>query len=270
MRAALMCLLAAAGASDPVPQALVDLTAQIAKEPNNPILYLRRAQKQRERGDLEAALSDLEYAAGLPGAPRDVALTEADVLHQLRRDADALVQLERVLAADPRNVAATVLRARALIAVGRRAAGIAAYWRAIESGVAHEPEHYAEAAALLAAGDRADKQQALRLLDDGIARLGPVVGLEEPAIAIEVKLRRWDAALARVDAISAAAPRKDLWLKRKGDLLRQAGRPRDARAAYAEALAALEALPADARHAPATQALERELRALAATSPPKR
>jgi tetratricopeptide (TPR) repeat protein len=271
MSAALLCLLLAAGAPpESLPQAVVDLTAQIGKEPNNPTLYLRRAQKLRERGDLEAALGDLEYAAALPGAPRDVALLTADVLHQMGREAAALVALDRVLAADPRNVAATVLRARALVALGRRAEGIAAYRGALEAGIVREPEHYAEVAALLAAGNKTERLQALRVLDEGIAHLGPIVSLEEPAITLEVGLGRWDAAVARTDAVAATVPRKDLWLKRRGDLLRQARRLREAREAYAAALRAVEALPEEARRAPATKTLARELRGLAAGRPGSR
>jgi predicted negative regulator of RcsB-dependent stress response len=97
------------------------------------------------------------------------------------------------------------------------------------------------------------------VLDDGIAKLGPIVSLQIPAIAFEVQAKHWDAALRRVDTIAAKSPRKDLWLKRRGEILRQAGRKRLARDAFKAALAALRAWPPDVRSQPANKALAAEL-----------
>ena len=80
------------------------------------------------------------------------------------------------------------------------------------------------------------------------------------AIDLEVRQKRYDAALARIDTVAAATPRKETWLARKGEILRQAGRPAEAREAYRAALQALESLPPARRNVPATAALEKNIR----------
>jgi len=100
-------------------------------------------------------------------------------------------------------------------------------------------------------------EQALRGLNDGIAKLGPIVSLQLPAIELELALGRHEAALARVDAVGAGAPRQEVWLARRGEILEQASRATDARRAYRAALLALEA----ARPTRATRELESRIQA---------
>jgi len=81
------------------------------------------------------------------------------------------------------------------------------------------------------------------------------------AIDAELKQGNFDGALARVDSIAARSPRKETWLARRGEILRQAGRPAEAKRAYADALAALRTLPPTRRNVPAMQELARRIQA---------
>ena len=64
-----------------------------------------------------------------------------------------------------------------------------------------------------------------------------------------------------------AAERKETWLRRRGDLLRRAGRETEARAAYSAALKAIASLPAWLRESPELENLAKELATLSAPRP---
>ena len=87
-----------------------------------------------------------------------------------------------------------------------------------------------------------------------------MVTLQLAAIDIEVGQKRYDAALDRIEAAAASSPRKETWLLRKGEILRDAGRPAEARAAFQNALQAIETLPPARRNVPAMAALEKRIR----------
>ncbi len=82
------------------------------------------------------------------------------------------------------------------------------------------------------------------------------------AIDVESDRGRYDAALARFASLPAVLARRPNWLARRGDVLRAAGRDREASVAYADALAAIEGLSVKLRTATAIIALEARLRRL--------
>lgn len=96
---------------------------------------------------------------------------------------------------------------------------------------------------------------------EGIRQLGPLVLLELPALELDVQLKRYDAALQRVDVLAAHSPRQEEWLRRRGEILELAGRPAEARAAWAAAWAALETLPPHRRQVPAAEQLAATIQA---------
>ena len=97
---------------------------------------------------------------------------------------------------------------------------------------------------------------ALQGLDEGLERLGQPITLLLYAIDLELELGRHDAALARLDRIASRADRKETWLVRRGEILEQAGRPAEARAAYVAAIEAVQALPATRRGTRAVSRLQ--------------
>jgi predicted negative regulator of RcsB-dependent stress response len=77
---------------------------------------------------------------------------------------------------------------------------------------------------------------------------------------LEAEHGRYDAALKRLDGVMAKAPRKETWFERRGNILRQAGKPEEARKAYEAALEAMKSLPPTRRNVPAMVELEKRLR----------
>ena len=66
--------------------------------------------------------------------------------------------------------------------------------------------------------------RAIAGLDEGIARLGGAMQLEELALTQETEIGAWDAAIARVQRLGAESARPEFWRARAAELLECAGR----------------------------------------------
>ena len=228
---------------------VAEITRRLTLEPENATLLLRRAELHRFHRDWPAALADYESAMELDPGLHVVQLS----IGRLFLDADlpwlALAALDRFIAAAPDHAEAHLVRARAFLALGRRLAAAAEFTRGIDLGWTRpgsrgpRPDDYLDRARALAGegGEHADA--AVRGLDEGARKLGGAVALRLMALDIEIGRRRWDAALERLSAIEALSPRKEKWLARRGEVLLEAGRPREAREAFESAIEAIEALP---------------------------
>lgn len=237
---------------------LARLNAAIAAQPADPTLYLQRGELYAKHEDWTHAEANYLRAAELaPDLPR---LAQARGALELAagRPAAARAQLDAALTLDARDATALVLRARARRTLGETNAALHDLDAALALLAAPPPELLLERAALL------PPAEAIRSLDDGIARLGPVVTLHLRALALEESLGRIDDAAARLAGLAAGSERPEEWHRRRGDLLARAGRAREAQAAYSSALAAIAALPEWLRLSPATARLAAELTPLAA------
>ncbi len=222
---------------------IVAITAEIATKPDDAQLYLRRAELHRAHEDWLDAAKDYDRAAMVAPELSAVDLGRGKMLLASGQPAAAITVLDRFIERTPNFPDAVVTRARAKEKIGEHAAAAADYSRAIEMAGRPEPEYYTERAQALAAGGPEQYPAALRGLDEGIAKLGPIVTLTIPAIELELRTKNFDAALARIDRHLANAPRKETWLARRADILSQAGRAAEARGAYESTLAAIDALP---------------------------
>ncbi len=239
------------------------LTERIENDPRNAVLYLQRGELHRVHRDWDAAMADYARAARLDPDFDTLHLARGRMLLEAGWPKSAKVALDRFLAGQPDHAGGRVIRARILAKLGRHRAAAEDYTRAIvltRSPDQPKPEHYLERARALAAVGGAHLAEALRGLDDGIARLGPLVTLQLCAIELELTAKRYEAALARVDGIAAGAARKERWLARRGEILVQAGRPAEARAAFGQARAAIAALPPRRRATRAVAELEERIR----------
>lgn len=266
-RAALLVLAALLGAGrlgahPEIEAALERLNAQIAQSPDDASLYVQRGELYaRHDAWLMAEANYLRAAELAPDFPQ---LNRARAALDLAngRLAAARARLTRVLAVDRKDTEALILRARTHALLGSAGPAIADFTAALTLLVAPPPDLYLERAELFSS-----PADAIRSLDDGIARLGPVPALELRALALEESLGRTDAALARLERMAAQSERKESWLKRRGDILAKAGRTAEARTAYAAAAAAIAALPDWLRETPDTLRLAAELGRLTSSGP---
>jgi len=253
-----------ATAHGPIHEQVAALTTQIQQDSHNAVLYLKRGELRSYDGDWDAALADYEHAAQLDPALAAVDLARGKPFLQAGRYSQAKMALDGFLTNHPDHAEALATRARVLVKLGQGSAAAKDYSRAImvaEKLGRPNPEYYLERARALAAEEGVPVDEALRGLDEGLRRLGPLTTLQLFAIDFELANNRYEAALARLETITAQSPRKEPWLARRGEILEQAGRAAQARLAYEQALAAIESLPARHRTTEATAKLEAQIRA---------
>lgn len=174
--------------------------------------------------------------------------------------AQARPLIDRYVAKAPGEAEGWFLRGDVLAALGRHEAGAAAYAEGLRRAPHPRPEHYISRARLLAAAPQAGAAAAIAALDEGIARLGPVISLVDYAIALELKGRNYPAALERIAGTMKHSPRRETWLVRQGDVLVQCGRASEAVASYRAALDAIEDLPPRYRETVPIEKLARDAR----------
>lgn len=254
----LALIVAPAQAHGPFHERIAAANERVARQPGNPEALLARGELYRQHGDHDAALADFAEVARVAPANDLVDLLRARTLVDAGRAHQALSHLDRYVARHPSSAAAFVERARAHEAVVARQAAADDWQRALDLMPAPTPDDYLRRMrAQLAAGR---SEAALGGLDEGIARLGPIVSLQLPAIDLELEARRWDQALQRLDRLAAQAERKETHHQRRGEILLKAGRREEARKAFRAGLDAIAALPAGQRTTPAMVELEAALR----------
>lgn len=235
------------------------LDAQIAQHPTRADLFVRRADLYRESRRWNDALADLDRAERIDRTLASPPLVRAHLHLDREQWQSAVDAATAVLARQANNVDALVVRARASTRLKRADAAAADYSAAL--ALQPLPDLYLERARVFASAPATGPERALRSLDEGIAQLGPIVTLELAAIDLELRLERYDRALARIDAIAVQTTRKESWLARRGAVLERAGRRGEALAAYRAALDAAAALPDRLRKTAASMALVAEVRA---------
>jgi tetratricopeptide (TPR) repeat protein len=244
-----------------VHQQIVLLDSELARHPKNGELLLRRAELWRVDGNWTNALADCERAEVVAPKLAAIDLVRGRIHFDAGQPAQATNFLTRFLVLHGTNAIAWVTRARALAALGNGPAAAQDLTRAIELAPEAGPDLFLERARALREAGGAYHDEALRGLNEAISRLGPLVTLQLAALELEIGLKRYDSALSRVAQVTEGAPRKESWHVRRAEILEQAGRPKEARAAWEDALRAVQELPARLRQTKATVQLEERIRA---------
>ena len=241
---------------------IADLTARLEREPGRADLHLRLGDLHRLHGERAAALADLERARALDPDLAEVDLSLACLLMETGELRQAGAALDRFLLRRPGQVDGLVARGRLRTRQGQHLWAADDFTRAIVQlrfPLQPAPELFLERARALASAGKERLGEALRGLDEGIERLGPLVTLESYAIDLEVRRGAIEAALARADTLAAASASPARWLARRGTILEEAGQREEAYRAFLEARAGIEALPEPRRGTPAVAALEHEV-----------
>ena len=237
------------------------VTKRIEKDPGNAALFLKRGQLHRMHREWDAAMADLDQASVLDPNLSVVDLARGRTLLEANWPIFAKLTLDRFLAKQPTHADGLVTRARVLVKLNQPVAAAEDLTRAIANQSEPEPYLFIERAQALASAGDDRLEEALRGLEEGVKKLGPLVTLQLPAIELELKRKRYEAALSRLETIAAQSPRKETWLTRRAEILVQAGRLTEARAARMDALAAIESLPPSRRQDKTSLELEARLRA---------
>jgi tetratricopeptide (TPR) repeat protein len=255
--AAAVVVAGTAAAHPPASEDIGRITRQLAAGPDAALL-LERAELFRVSGEWGRAQTDARAALELAPGLLQARLSLARTALAAGDAAGAVEEAERYLAASPDAKGYRVL-AGAFAALGRRDDAVSAWLQAIDTADPPDPGDFLETARLLAEREPVEPVAALAVLDRGMTVLGPLLALESTAVEIARGAGRAEEALARVDRIVAGLERRETWLAERGRILMEAGRATEARAAFSEALAAVEDLPPHHRSTPAVRRLEAEL-----------
>jgi tetratricopeptide (TPR) repeat protein len=256
----------------------------LEKSPRDPALYLQRAMLERERRDWDAAAASYTTAAEL-GADRDVTdVALATVFSEAGLQKTALARVNLALDRDPDNAVAVFARARIHAQGSEHAAAAADYARAVallehpEPGlvleamtaqlIVEQPDAVVSEGGMAADGGATNAESdatkaqrissALAVADAAMAKLGVVATIQSRAIELETELERYSSAIARIDTMLAQAPRHEVWIAQRGDLLLAYGKPEEAVQSYTRALALINERPSG-RRSPKLSSLEAEL-----------
>lgn len=167
-----------AAAHGAIHEQIASLTARIEEAPGNAALYLRRAELHRVDRSWDAALADYERASRLGPELHAGHLARAQMLLEAEWPQSALVSIDRFLLAEPRHSRGRATRGRIFAMLDRQLEAAKEFEKAIalvDPEAKPNPDDYLDRARSFNAAGRPD--EALRGLDEGIARLGPLVAL---------------------------------------------------------------------------------------------
>jgi len=234
-----------AGAHPDPRHSLQAIDEHLATSPQDPQLFLNRADVYLGIGDTARAQQAIDQAEKLNPQTPGLGYYQARVLLGLRRldqTDNARKRLEKFLVAEPTHADAWRLLARLRSDAGDFDAAIdAAAQVLLTDSKQLSPDDFTKAAALhLHRHQSGDDEQAITLLNQGLARFGCLKGLHYMAGDIEARLGRHDAALQRLAALSARfRPQVEFEVKR-AEILAAAGRRAESARAYDNAVAILD------------------------------
>ncbi len=244
-------------AHEELSQQIQEISAQIQQSPNDANLYLRRAELNRTDSHWKDAELDYLKAKSLDRELDSVHLGLGLLYYDTQRFADSLKSLNQFLDRHPQHSLALLTRARIFKRDGHSSLAIRDYSKALETQP--DPSVYIERADLLTKEKKIP--EALAGLNQGIETLGPVVTLELAAIQLDLQLKQYDSALARVDQIAAQAERKEIWLVKRAEILQMASRNKEAKQNYLDALNAIDILPDSRKSTKTTRELKSRIQA---------
>ena len=254
-------VLATPSVHDDLERQIALLTEELRSSPGDETLLIQRGDLLRRHREWDAAFADL---AGVHALRRSQAFVLART--RLFRDLGflraATVETDGHLLVSPQDAQVRILRAEILELRGLHARALAGFDRALAELEHPEPDHYIARARIAVAcielGEGA-VARALKGLDEGIARLGPIPSLQLAAIELELSRKNFDAALERLTTVSDQSGRTETWLAHRGRILLAAGRKDQALAAYEASLAAIRSLKPKQRRTATIQALEQSV-----------
>lgn len=229
----------------------------IATNPDDPQLLLRQGYLREEGRDWDGALVSFAHALAHGADPDVVAAARAHAFLEAGLPRMAKLEYDTLLAKQPPAFDLLFERGRAQLALGQIEAADQDFTRAVAGMSSPRPEHIIiHAQAWVKAGK---PNEALRALDAGMRRVGPLPSLQLTAIDLDVEQQQYDSALTRLDVLLRQTPTNEAWIARRADILQRAGRTAEARAELTRALQQIESRPSQ-RQNQATKDLANRLR----------
>jgi tetratricopeptide (TPR) repeat protein len=226
--AAVYSSLLSASAQADLPDPIEQLSAELKTKPNDALLWYKRGELYREHREYAHALADYAQAEQIEPYLELIYLSRGRVFYESGRFPDAYRALTQFLQMAPGHPEALVFRARTRIALGQANAAELDFAEALAHTTKPAPELFLERASNLSKLGKVGP--ALAVLEDGIARFGPLAALDDAALTIEQRAKRWPQAQRRIEAMLVRSQNKEPLLARKAQILEAAaGKVRRAR-----------------------------------------
>ena len=246
LTAAIFMLLAMAQSAQAHPgghDRIMTLSEQIAHEPGNAQLLIKRAQERIEEDrDYTLAKTDLDRAREL-GANAATSHEYNFVLglwHQYQENHAAAVQdFSRCIALDPHHLQCHRGLAEAHLGQQQTTEAIQAMQRFVDNSHSAQPDDYFHLAQRLE--KTAKPLDALHYLDKAQATFGTLPHFEKYAITLEINQQRYQQALQRHQLLKPYFGKTAQWQYQQGQLFQNLDDKAQARAAFKQALATLQA-----------------------------
>jgi tetratricopeptide (TPR) repeat protein len=206
--------------------------------PNDQMMRHRLATAYVHHGDWELALIELDK---LDESAMDSRLTRARALLLGAQYEKSKELLDAILEKSPVDSQALLERARVFTGLGKNAESLANYRMVLNLTPQPEPGLCLEIADILT--DQKLQKEALAVVQKGITTRGEEPALLMRAMEIEIATGNFDGALTRLASLEKQAPRPEPWMARRAELLAQAGRTEESRAAWSALKQHLSSLP---------------------------
>lgn len=214
---------------------------KLVEQPANGELWCQRAWLNLEHEDWKQTLSDVEKAEKLAPGQYPTGWFKGEALVLAGKLPEAKKVLDDFIVQFPQDKRGNLSRARVLVKLGMKEEALADYRRALAMSPETGPDLVQEAAESLA--ENGHLEEGIQVIDSGLNRLGGIPSLLMKVLEMEMKAGRHEAALSRVDAMQESAPRPEPWMAKRAQLLAQAGRLDESRAAWKALIIHLERLP---------------------------
>ena len=237
-----LCLSRPTLAHDGLHERIATATREIEEAPKVAALFVARADLYRQHAHWDLAFEDLKSARDLGGEETELDLVRGELLHDLRSEKIASEALDKFLSQNPRHTRGLSVRAVVLEALGEYRLAANDWSSIIKWSQQLRPDHFVSRAQCVSKLGDKHLAEALGGLDEGLALLGSLPSLHLCAVELEVRTAKFDAALARIERLIATTQQNGSWLAKKGDVLATAGRNKEAKLAYEDALRAISKL----------------------------
>lgn len=244
---------------------LVETSVKIRKQPKDAGLYLHRGRLNLDLEHLRDAEADFRKALQVDPALASAHYFLAETLLKAKQAQAAEAEARAFIASLNPDESGGLLRGyrllgKSLALQGRARDAAETFRRAIGYSPRPEPEQYAECARAYSQSGTDGVALALTVLDEGMAKLGPLASLQADAIEMDLQAGRLDEALSRLDRQIAAGQGSEFPLFRKGEILAGAKRTAEAQVAFEQAFAAISARPVLRQSTPALVKLRDDIR----------
>jgi len=224
-------------------QRLAHINNQIAANPAQQHLYLKRAEFLILAGQYQSANDDLTQA-DLLGTTINSSYYKGLIHSKQKQHTLALPYFNQVLTLQPDHAIVLTARANTFLALNKYDAARRDFHKLLKNTVAPQPSHYLNIASLIA---KKDYQHALAIIDQGIETLGLNPQLQQHAIDLCLLNNDGQQALTRHKSLQPMMKNNPAWQIQYADLLAL----HDKKAAAISALTAAQQLLKVKRKSPA-------------------